>query len=405
MNKWQQLCKRLNKKYKSEIELEGRFEDCLYFILGWSDKNVARQMMVQFGHESKRTDLVLLDDDSVPIVVIEMKSQNVPITEHEIGQLHSYMRQELIPFGLLVGERISLYYDDQKRGNKPRRVLNLSFKDIDNTDGIELANLLDKPTFSLKRLSEFCDNYLIEKEKLEKDLGSKVVIDNLANFRNLDTGKDEKIRQLIDLYSLWLSEDKNRNKKEYQYLQSLKENRAWIAENILNTDLRSLSNDDFLQRFRELSLRLPNLTRYLRMWNKDDKEVLSIRQGFENAISHLTGLPKSHRYNALDDFTRNSQFAVKHLKNAFWSEMIRIKFKDVPLLNNKTERFFDAIGVYIGDTYEEKLKNVSNFYSRFSGPNMDLDMLSHLEHFALAKNAKNETGREFVMANFLENEH
>ena len=43
---------------------------------------------------------------------------------------------------------------------------------------------------------------------------------------------------------------------------------------------------------------------------------------------------------------------------------------------------------------------MSSFYKRFSGPNMTLDMLSHLEHFVIAKNAKNEEGRRFIEEKF-----
>ena len=44
--------------------------------------------------------------------------------------------------------------------------------------------------------------------------------------------------------------------------------------------------------------------------------------------------------------------------------------------------------------------NVSNFYKRFSTPDITLEMLSHLEHFVIAKRVKNEIGREFMKANF-----
>ena len=400
MSEWQEICRRLSRRYSSESELEGRFFDCLDFILNWSDNNISRQKTIQFGHQGKYADLVLFDDDKLPIIVVEMKKQGVSITEHEIGQLYSYMRQELIPFGLLVGDKISLYYDEHERGTKAKRVLNLSFNDKKNTDGIELFKLLNKNSFSIEGMKNFCDNYLKEKNEIQEKFGSQVIIDNIANFQNADKDLDRKINGLIELYTTWLNEDFSVNNREYQYILNMPLQREWVMKEIINFDLASLSDNAFIIKFRELSSHISNLTRYLSMWNKDNKKVLEIREGFTNAVKHLSNMQEKDRYQAHNDFVGDGKFAVKHLKEAFWSEMIRNKFPDVPLLNSKTERFFDAIGVYIGDTYEEKLINVSNFYKRFSTQDMTLEMLSHLEHFVIAKNVRNEVGREFMKGNF-----
>ena len=346
MSYWKEVCKRLSRKYASESELEGRFVDCLDFILNWSDENIRRQKTIQFGHQNKYADLVLFDDENLPVIVIEMKKQGISITEHEIGQLYSYMRQELIPFGLLVGDKISLYYDQHQRGTKAKRVLNLSFSDTNNVDGIKLFELLSRNSFNIIQMKKFCDTYLQEKEDIEEKLGSQAVVDNIANFKNFDT-LDAKIHELLDLYIVWLNKDFNGNNREYQYISKMTSNREWIIKEIINFNIDTLSNNEFIHRFRELSVRIPNLTRYLGMWNKDDKTVLEIRENFTKAVKHLSNVSENDRYQVHNDFIGEGKFVVKHLKEAFWSEMIRIKFPDVPLLNGKTERFFDAICFYM----------------------------------------------------------
>ncbi|MCL1901835.1 MAG: type I restriction enzyme HsdR N-terminal domain-containing protein [Firmicutes bacterium] len=400
MNYWQELCKRLSRKYKSEEELEGRFIDCWDFILGWPYENIVRQMSIQIGHENKRADIVLLDDQKLPLLVIEMKKQGISITDHEILQLQSYMRQKRIIFGLLVGEKLSLYYDPLKSDGKLKRVLNLSFFDTANLDGITLAKLLHKKNFSTEKMTEFCDSYLDEKLALESSLQTKAVIDNLANFKNTDKDKDIKIRQLIDLYSFWLNKDHSYNQREKDYIINLANHKKWITDKILKADLTSLSEEEFIKLIKEFSLHIPNLKRFFNMWLNSDKKILEIRLDFQTAITHLSTIRKNKRFVALDDFIENGAYKTKYLDRSFWSEMIRIRFPDVPLLNQKTEKFFDSLDVYIGDTYEEKLQNVANFYQRFSDKNMTLDMLSHLEHFVIAKNIKNEEGRQFMKANF-----
>ena len=109
MNKWKLFSERMTARYSSEAELEGRFEDCLIFILGWEPRaEITRQIPIQFGHENKRADIILKANDK-NAVVIELKKQGLQIRDHELGQLFSYMRQTYTRFGLLVGDRISLY--------------------------------------------------------------------------------------------------------------------------------------------------------------------------------------------------------------------------------------------------------------------------------------------------------
>ena len=401
---WKTLCKQLRKKHANEGELEVRFEDCLHFILGWPDTNIKRQKTVQSENKNKRADIFLCDNEGKPLIVFEMKKQGWEIKEREIEQLQSYMRPEAIPFGFLVGDKLSLYYDTRESGSKLKRVLSLSFNDASNTDGAMLSSLINYSSFCFDSFDAFYIEYLAEKDAAEARLESKAVIENLANFRKNDTGKDRLIHQLIGLYSEWLEKDLRSNMRENLYIQNLSMNGQWIADHILNSDITVLSDDDFIQRLREFFQKIPNQTRFLNMRLNSDDIILSIRSRFEDAVSHLSNMQHEHRFNALGDFTGNGEFTVKYLGFAFWSEMIRIRFPDVPLFNKKTKTFFDTIGVYIGDTFEEKLKNVSNFYKRFSNDEMDLLKLSHLEHFVVAKNINNDDGREFIKANFPNNQ-
>jgi len=385
----------LSKKHTSEGELEVRFEDCLYFVLGYTDTNISRQKVIQFGHERKRADIVLCDDLRQPFAIFEIKKQGAEISQHEMGQLFSYMRAELIPFGFLLGDKISLYYDERKRGVDPKRVLTLSFKDTLNEDGSNLSAMLLKEKFTVESMEDFCKKYLSEKERIENDFKEKVIIENLANFKKTDPRKDELIKQLITLYEQWLVKDE----KENSYIDYTQRNHEWISQHLFSSDITSLSNDDYLSFFKSFMERVTNLERFMRMWFNDDKKIIAGRKDFENAVEFLNNIPDTERFQAIRYFSGDGKYSMKYLNKSFWSEMIRIRFPDVPLCNDKTQNFFNAIDVYIGDTFEEKLRNISNFYKKFSSDVMTLQKLSHLEHFVIG-NIKCKTGKEFVKKNF-----
>jgi len=393
---WKELCRMLSKKHANEGELEVRFEDCLCFILRYSDNNIARQKTIQFGHERKRADIVLCDDIKQPFVIVEIKKQGSDVSEHEMGQLFSYMRAELISFGFLLGDKFSLYYDERKRGLDPKRVLTLSFRDTLNEDGAVISALLHKENFTVEKMEMFCKTYLSEKERIENDSKEKIIIENLANFRKSDPRKDELIKKLISLYETWLDEDE----KEKSYIEYTQKNHEWIANHVLSVDMVSLSDANYLCLFKAFMERVTNLERFMRMWFNNDSKILEGRKDFEKAIAFLNRIPDSERYQAIQYFSGTGEYCMKYLNKSFWSEMIRIRFPDVPLCNDKTQNFFDAIDVYIGDTFEEKLKNISNFYKRFSSDEMTLQKLSHLEHFVMG-NIKSKAGKDFVNKNFL----
>lgn len=403
LSDWRTLCRLLKKEHANEGELEVRFEDCLHFIFGWSDRNIKRQKMTKSGskHE-KRMDINLYDDENKPIFIFEMKRQGHDVKEDEVEQLSSYMMPENVRFGFLVWDKLSLYYNEPKKGKtKLKRVFTVSFSDKDNEDGAVFARFMKKSSFCLEEFSSYYTNYLAERESCEEKLASGEIVENLFNFNRNDENKYELIRELIILYKEWLAN----NDRQREYLQGLSKSRAWITENIIKSDLGKLSDDEFVQRFEELKQQIPNDPQINQRLGNSER-ILQIREAFQTAVSHLIEMSEEDKYHALDDFTGKGDFAVKYLQVVFWTEMIRIRFPDVPLYNPKTQRFFDAIGVYIGDYYEERLKNVSAFYQRFSSSDMNLDKFSHLEHFAVADNVKtekNEAGLKFIRENFHKN--
>lgn len=70
----------------------------------------------------------------------------------------------------------------------------------------------------------------------------------------------------------------------------------------------------------------------------------------------------------------------------------------MPLVNAKTEDFFNSIGIQIGFAEEEKVENVYYCYNRWGKlcKDMTVNDFSHMEHFVKVA----ETGAEFMDKNF-----
>ena len=99
----------------------------------------------------------------------------------------------------------------------------------------------------------------------------------------------------------------------------------------------------------------------------------------------------------------NDKYKIKGVGRTFWSELVRCKFKDVPLLNDKTEEFFGSIGLCPGFSSEEKLKSIAYCYKRWAkiykeqtDKKISLLKLSHIEHFA----TREEEGKKLIVEAF-----
>ena len=202
---------------------------------------------------------------------------------------------------------------------------------------------------------------------------------------------------MIPIYQNWL---KN-NAEEEAYLKHYKEGFEWVKENVFTIpEQKRFTNQEYIQIIHEIPEHLTNIksgasrTLY--------KSIDSSRNTFRNAIVLINTTHRPHRYNILQELLTNTKYKIKGMSKSFWSEIIRCKFDDVPLVNSKTEDFFIALGLNIGVEAADQVKNVSYCYNRWrelyknSGGEIELLELSHMEHFA--KTSKE--GIKYMKENF-----
>jgi len=161
--------------------------------LGWSrfKKEIILRKSYQLG--SSRTiipDIIIksLDNDESFVIEIKRPSVNIENESYKM-QLFSYMRQLKLEYGLLIGNKIQIYYDGKlKTGENPVLLKSIEISD-NNIDNLLLIDLFHKQSFSYQNLNAFSKKELekITSEKYQKELHT-ILISNEYK---------EQIKQLI----------------------------------------------------------------------------------------------------------------------------------------------------------------------------------------------------------------
>lgn len=405
MSNWQQLCKTVKTytghpkqcAFRKEECFEDHFVEYLRNIFGWGFEEVHRQYPVKFGHENKRADIVLLYD-SRPAVIFELKAYGQPLAGEEIGQLTSYMKQMSAEFGILTNSvALQLYWQPLGNRDETKMVLNLRF-DENDPDGVELGKLLNRANFAENRLTVFCQELqarLSSNRNRIFEFQPKVPNDFIAEQMSIDL--DDKMVGLIRIYLKHIESDEYERAYFQKYARGIK----WVQENVLAITNKNFSDQDYKELVHQIPRHLANL-------NNGAHRVLytgldGSRKKFIAAVTYLANANEDQKFIVMQNLLENPDYKIKGMARSFWSEMVRVKFPDMPLVNSKTIDFFVAIGLNISYTPDKQAQNVYYCYTRWQalcrqkyGIKVSILELSHLENFAKEVKA----GRDYIKAKF-----
>ncbi|MDO4978747.1 MAG: type I restriction enzyme HsdR N-terminal domain-containing protein [Candidatus Saccharibacteria bacterium] len=182
MDLWQQFVEEVNSlKPRDEKEYQGHITSIMRLIFHWKD--VLTETNIPVGNNRYlRPDIVLKKDDQ-PKIIIEMKDKNISTGDTEEGQLRSYLLQMKTRFGLLIGDKITLVYNDLTKIDGPTRLAKIEFK-ADDEMGPALAEVLDANTYTDEKFEKLCAKCL-KKLDIEKDA------EKLAEKLITEDGKSE----------------------------------------------------------------------------------------------------------------------------------------------------------------------------------------------------------------------
>ena len=191
MEKWNEISFNLSeKKNISEDKFELIVVQVLG-VLGW--KKYAGDLEIQpayktYANKSIRMD-ILAKYNNQDAFIIEVKKPELPITSDFSNQLKSYMRFLKLDFGLLIGEKIQIYYDGNLFNNKDFTLLEEIEYKKDNPKGLKFVQLFQKEKFDRNNIKKFAQEKLIEfKNKTkEKELKQKLI----------DPNQDDLIKNIL----------------------------------------------------------------------------------------------------------------------------------------------------------------------------------------------------------------
>jgi hypothetical protein len=191
MNKWQKLCIQINPLIKRDVAEEvyhEQFVSYLQTIFNWDEKNIKVEEPVRMGSTDKYADIVLEGNGFG--IVIEMKKPGVVLGDKEASQLSSYMRILGKRYGLLVGNKIKVFYDYDKDSSATTEIASFDF-DVDNSEGSAFCEILERSNCSNESLKEYASEKLnrLEATKEFEQLKKELIANNGEKIKEIVKNK------------------------------------------------------------------------------------------------------------------------------------------------------------------------------------------------------------------------
>lgn len=196
---WAEICFHLSDNIRPSIN-ENVFEQKVLFILekylGWSQfkGEIKVKPSLQIGRQNFITpDIVLYASDNKPAIVLEIKRPTENLGRPgTLGQLQSYMRQTKADFGLLIGNKILVYYDGTQNPHPdPLLLSKIRFKS-DSTDGIDFVDRFNRNNFITGKYEPYLKAYIDRLEQQKKiDVIRERLLSEETSHKLLNLLKDE----------------------------------------------------------------------------------------------------------------------------------------------------------------------------------------------------------------------
>tara|TARA_R110002096_G_scaffold138063_4_gene291593 strand:- start:1582 stop:2619 length:1038 start_codon:yes stop_codon:yes gene_type:complete len=204
MEKWNKLCRALSEEIPNDLT-EAPFEKEIIFaldsVLGWDRfYNVKSQVPVKMGISTRFIDVVVHDGDDNDLFVIEAKRPNLLLKGHD-EQLKSYMMQKRLNVGILIGNKIKIYFDN---GNETILIEEIEFK-RNTLEGLNFTKNFHKENYSEDNIKKYIKEQLNKKEeikiakKLKSKLLSKSYNDRIISFlkEEFEEGYSENVIEKV----------------------------------------------------------------------------------------------------------------------------------------------------------------------------------------------------------------
>ena len=160
---WNTFCEDISKnKGVKEMTFEKEIVKGFLQALGWSryDGNLVEQ----YGLYSRKwiPDFVfyLNNDKNAKEIILELKKPDHKQRKVDIEQIEAYMKLTDCRFGLYFGEKLEVFYLEERNGKRSAASVTTIDWTIDNEAGANLIELLDFKNYNREKLEQFCSDHL-----------------------------------------------------------------------------------------------------------------------------------------------------------------------------------------------------------------------------------------------------
>ena len=160
---WNTFCDDISKnKGVKEMTFEKEIVKGFLQALGWSryDGNLEEQ----YGLYSRKwiPDFVfyLNNDKNAKEIILELKKPDHKQRKVDIEQIEAYMKLTDCRFGLYFGEKLEVFYLEERDGKRSAASVTTIDWTIDNEAGANLIELLDFKNYNREKLEQFCSDHL-----------------------------------------------------------------------------------------------------------------------------------------------------------------------------------------------------------------------------------------------------
>lgn len=159
IEKWNEICFLLSENLPADLSENDFGHEVIQAlrILGWKEYKgeIEKEHAVHFGSANKLRPDFIIKSDNTRLFVIEIKNPRLPFNSFWQKQLFSYMRQLKLDYGLLIGQKIQIFYDGELINQEdPILIETISFE-RDSKKGQKFVELFSKETYDRDQLNSF----------------------------------------------------------------------------------------------------------------------------------------------------------------------------------------------------------------------------------------------------------
>ena len=213
MDKWNEIVKLYNNyKHSEESQIQSLWEAIFAEYFGYSrlKNEVESHRSSHIGSTDRIIPDIILKRDDKDLFLVELKRHEYSFDIKMQEQLFSYLKQFKLSVGILICDKIYVYYYDYNKSDNEQAKIEIGFKE-NNEDGKFFIDLFLKENFSKDKVKEFINeknNLKNNVFEIQKSLSNDLLVSLLKDYF-LSQYKESEINKALEDYEILINKKAN----------------------------------------------------------------------------------------------------------------------------------------------------------------------------------------------------